>query len=129
MNARSFLANHFKLMALLLAFCLTTQAQRPSQTPVRQSTDDARIARLVGLAKVWGTVKYFHPFLAYRNIDWDKALVETIPKVEAAKTPQEYQAAVNQLLAALGDKSTRADMKTDAKAAPPNPPTASAKQP
>ena len=32
-------------------------------------------------AKVWGVVKYFHPYLAYREIDWDKALVEAIPRV------------------------------------------------
>jgi C-terminal processing protease CtpA/Prc/predicted secreted protein len=129
MNARRLLANHFKTTVLLLALCLTAQAQRTGRTTVRQSTDEARITRLAGLAKVWGTVKYFHPFLAYRDIDWDKALVETIPKVEAAKTPQEYQAAVNQLLAALGDKSTRAELETDAKAASPNQPAASAQEP
>ncbi|HEV7902834.1 MAG TPA: hypothetical protein VGO96_03245 [Pyrinomonadaceae bacterium] len=134
MKARRFLANqllahHLKLTALLLTLCLTAQAQRLSQTPVQPSADDARIARLVGLAKVWGAVKYFHPFLAYRDIDWDKALVETIPKVGAAKTPQEYQAAVNQMLAVLGDKSTRAEIETGTKAASPNQPAASAKEP
>ena len=82
---------------------------------VRAQPDDARVARLVGLAKVWGTVKYFHPFLAYRDIDWDKALVETIPKVNAAKTPQEYQAALNQMLVVLNDKSTRAEIETETK--------------
>ena len=129
MNARRFLSHRLKVTALLLTLCLTAGAQQPSQTPVHQSADDARIARLVGLAKVWGAVKYFHPFLAYRDIDWDKALVETIPKVEAAKTPQEYQAALNQMLDALGDKSTRAEIETDARAASPNQPAASAKEP
>lgn len=88
-------------------------APRPSQTPARASAEDARIARLAGLAKVWGAVKYFHPFLAYREIDWDTALVETIPKVNAASTPQEYQAAVNHMLAALGDHNTRAEIEMD----------------
>ncbi|HEU5131666.1 MAG TPA: hypothetical protein VFT26_06165, partial [Pyrinomonadaceae bacterium] len=83
------------------------------------ATDDARIARLVGLAKVWGTVKYFHPFLAYRDIDWDKALIDTIPKVNAAKTAQDYQAALNQMLAVLNDKSTRAEIDTETKPAGP----------
>jgi C-terminal processing protease CtpA/Prc len=129
MKARSFLANHLKALALLLTVCLTAHAQQPGQTPVGRSAEDMRIARLVGLAKVWGAVKYFHPFLAYRDIDWDKALVETIPKVEAAKTPQEYQAAVNQLLAALGDKSTRAEIETETKAASPNRTTADAREP
>ena len=67
-------------LSVLLLFCQTLQAQ-PS------TAQDVRIARLAGLAKVWGTVKYFHPFLAYRDVDWDKALIETIPKVNAAKSP------------------------------------------
>jgi C-terminal processing protease CtpA/Prc len=93
----------FFLSVLLLAFCQTLQAQ---------TAEDARIARLAGLARVWGTVKYFHPFLGYRDIDWDKALVEAIPKVNAAKSPQDYQAALNQMLAVLNDKSTHADFDT-----------------
>lgn len=97
------------LTALILTLCLTAQAQQPGQALTGLPADEARVVRLVGLAKVWGAVKYFHPFLAYRDIDWDKALVETIPKVEAAKTPQEYAAAINQMLDALGDKSTRGD--------------------
>ncbi|HSE17012.1 MAG TPA: S41 family peptidase [Pyrinomonadaceae bacterium] len=98
------LAAFFLSVSLLAsAFCQTARAQ---------SADDARIARLAGLAKVWGTVKYFHPYLAYRNIDWDKALIETIPKVNAAKSAQDYQAALNQMLAVLNDKSTRADIET-----------------
>jgi C-terminal processing protease CtpA/Prc len=80
-----------------------------------------RIARLAGLAKVWGTVKYFHPFLAYRDIDWDKALVETIPKVNNARSPQDYQAALNQMLAVLNDKSTRADIDAETKPVVPTP--------
>jgi len=102
------------LSALLLAsaFCQTLQAQ---------PAEDVRIARLAGLAKVWGTVKYFHPFLTYRDIDWDKALIETIPKVNASKSPQDYQAALNQMLAVLNDKSTRADIEAETKPATPAP--------
>ena len=104
----------FLLSFLLLAstFCQTLQAQ---------PAEDVRIARLAGLAKVWGTVKYFHPFLAYRDIDWDKALVETIPKVNNARSPQDYQAALNQMLAVLNDKSTRADIDAETKPVVPTP--------
>ncbi|HEY9402441.1 MAG TPA: S41 family peptidase [Pyrinomonadaceae bacterium] len=129
MNARRFLANRLWVTALLLTLCLSARAQPSSRALTRLPADEARVARLVGLAKVWGAVKYFHPFLAYRDIDWDKALVETIPKVEAATTPQEYQAALNQMLAVLGDKSTRAEIKTDAKAAPPNQSPGSTREP
>ncbi len=43
-----------------------TQQWSPSTTD--QSTEVARILRLIGVAKVWGAVKYFHPYLAYRDI-------------------------------------------------------------
>ena len=116
-----------KVLALFLScliFCQASQAQTQtqgqSQTPASTSAEDVRVARLAGLAKVWGAVKYFHPYLAYREIDWDKALVETLPKVNGAKTPQEYEAAVNQMLAVLNDRSTRAEigpqLNTDEKA-------------
>ena len=111
------LATFLSLLILVSAFCQPLKAQSAS-------TDDARITRLVGLAKVWGAVKYFHPFLAYRDIDWDKALVETIPKVNAAQTAQDYQTALNQMLAVLNDKSTRAEIKTNIK--PDNPPASDA---
>jgi hypothetical protein len=65
-----------------------------------------------------GTVKYFHPYLAYREIDWDKALIDTIPKVSAAKTSQDYQSALNQMLAVLNDNSTRAELVSNTKPAP-----------
>ena len=108
--------NHQKTLSLFLSVVLLLSALCARASG--QNKEDARIARLAGLAKVWGTVKYFHPYLAYREIDWDKALIETIPKVNAATTAQEYQAALNQMLAVLNDKSTRADLVTDAKPAP-----------
>ena len=71
------------------------------------SNDPARVERLVNLCKLWGAIKYFHPYLAYKDIDWDAALVKAIPKVQAAKTTGEYAAAVQSLLDALGDPATR----------------------
>lgn len=116
--------NHQKTLSLFLGIAILLSALSASASG--QNKDDARIARLAGLAKVWGTVKYFHPYLAYREIDWDNALIETIPKVNAATTSQEYQAALNQMLAVLNDKSTRAELVTDAK---PTPATAPAEKP
>ncbi|MEP6900652.1 MAG: S41 family peptidase [Actinomycetota bacterium] len=78
-------------------------------------TEQKRIERLTGLAKVWGTVKFYHPYLANQNINWDKSLVETITKVNSAKTSQEYQAAINSMLAALNDKTTVAEIKNVSK--------------
>jgi C-terminal processing protease CtpA/Prc len=102
------------ILRILLVVSILSQAVRAQQNqpPSKSSAEDARIARLAGLARVWGTVKYFHPYLAYRDIDWDKALIDAIPKVNHATSAQDYQAALNQMLAALNDKSTRADIET-----------------
>jgi len=107
----------FVTMALLLLLCHITKAQPSQNQPsTHSSVEAARISKLVGLARVWGTVKYFHPYLAYRDVDWDKALVETIPRVNAAKTPQEYSAAINHLLEFLNDKNSYASIATETKA-------------
>src|SRR5262245_1387695 len=103
----------FPLCAILCLGFAPVHSQ-PLQ-PAPQSTESSRIERLAGLAKVWGAVKFFHPYLAYKEIDWDKALVEAIPKVAAAKTPHEYEAAINSMLAVLNDKNTRAEVESESK--------------
>lgn len=74
-----------------------------------QAKDDAvKIERLVGLCKLWGQVEYFHPSLVYRgDIDWDAALISTIPKVRNAETDEQYASALQSLLDVLGDPLTR----------------------
>src|SRR5262245_8163262 len=123
MNIKKFLASFLVVLFSLPTLCGSVRAQgaNSARTPVedgRSAAEELRIARLVGLAKVGGTVKYFHPYLAYREIDWDKALVEAIPRVNAAKTRLDYQAAVNQMLAALDDKSTRAEIELESNTKP-----------
>lgn len=66
------------------------------------------IERLTGLCRLWGYVKYSHPSLAYRtDIDWDAALINTIPEVRNAKTSAEYSAALQGMLGILDDGMTR----------------------
>lgn len=88
------------------------------------TVESLRIDRLVALAKLWAAVKYFHPYLAYRDdIDWDEALVRAIPKVDAAKTADDYSAAVANLLAELGDPATYLRNAVAEKPANPTPST------
>jgi C-terminal processing protease CtpA/Prc len=87
-------------LILILSCVLLAGAQQPG-------SESTRIDRLVGLAKLWAAVKFFHPYLAYRdNIDWDAALIKAIPKVDAARTPAEYSAAVESMLYELDDPVT-----------------------
>ncbi|HEX5715620.1 MAG TPA: hypothetical protein VF179_05635, partial [Thermoanaerobaculia bacterium] len=76
---------------------------------------DEQTDRLARVGKLWGTVRYLHPYLAYKEIDWDAALVTALPRVREARTPEEYRAAVQGMLDALGDPVTRV-------ADPPPPP-------
>ncbi|HWM93966.1 MAG TPA: S41 family peptidase [Thermoanaerobaculia bacterium] len=95
------------LALLFLASAAFAQAAVPAAPP--------HIGRLVHVSKLWGTVRYLHPYLAYKEIDWDAALVAAIPRVREAKTVEEYRAAVQSMLDALGDPVTRV-------AEPPPPP-------
>ncbi|MFL6464466.1 MAG: S41 family peptidase [Bryobacteraceae bacterium] len=92
---RPFSISSLLLFASALAFA--------RQLPPRENQ------RLIDTGKLWITVKYFHPYLAYRNdIDWDKALVNALPKIRAAANPEDYATAVNTMLAALHDPLTHA---------------------
>src|SRR5947207_12457094 len=68
--------------------------------------DSIRIKRLCGLCELWGAVKYFHPYLAYKEIDWALALAETLPRVNTATSSAEYRAAIDHLLLFLDDPNT-----------------------
>jgi C-terminal processing protease CtpA/Prc len=90
------------IVPLLLAFAFSGMVFGSAGGDAEQ----LRIARLAGLGRLWGVVKFFHPTLAYRDIDWDAALVVAIPKVNAAKSAQEYSAALNDFLSVLKDPAT-----------------------
>jgi C-terminal processing protease CtpA/Prc len=68
--------------------------------------DATNTERMVSICKVWGAVRYLHPYLAYKDIDWDAALIAALPKVEAAKNETEFRAAVQAMLDRLGDPGT-----------------------
>ena len=90
-----------------LAFALTLFASAgfaAETTPAPASLD---VRRMAEVGRLWGMVRYLHPYLAYKNIDWDAALVAALPRIRVAETEEEYAAAVQSLLDALGDPVTR----------------------
>ena len=62
MNPRRLTTKSLLSAALLLTLCSHVGAQ----TTAPPTAGAARVERLAGLARVWGAVKYFHPYLAYR---------------------------------------------------------------
>lgn len=90
-------------VALLLGLSALTALAAESPPPPLPSREE----RLVHLARLWGQVRYHHPALLYKDIDWDAALVAALPRVEAAKDRAAYAAAMQGLLDVLKDPATR----------------------
>jgi hypothetical protein len=88
-------------VALAMAITTTTAA---GAAPSPGAVD--RFERLLGLARIWAEVKYFHPAMFQRAVDWDGALIRALPEVEAASDAASYRTAIGHLLAAIGDPRT-----------------------
>ncbi|MBV8819365.1 MAG: hypothetical protein JO022_13485 [Acidobacteriaceae bacterium] len=74
---------------------VTVAALLHAADPAKTSEND----RLIQTAKLWIAVKYFHPSLVSgNNIDWDKALIDALPKIRAAQNLDEYAAAMRSML-------------------------------
>ncbi len=75
--------------------------------------------RLLSLARLWGDVRYFDPWIAYRDVDWDAAALAAIPRVENASSSAAYGTAVQTMLATLHDPFTGV-APSPASSAPPS---------
>lgn len=98
-----------RALPLLLGALLHSPAIGPgarADDAVGPSRERLRIERLARVGKLWGSVRYMHPSLAQGDLDWDAALLRAIPKVESARTKDDFAAAVAEMLAALGDPAT-----------------------
>jgi hypothetical protein len=76
------------------------------------SISGSEVDRLLTLARVWAAVKYLHPFILQKQIDWDAALIRTVPKVRAAANDEAFAEAIGSMLKELGDPATRVIQKT-----------------
>jgi C-terminal processing protease CtpA/Prc len=93
--------------AMLALALLVVSAPAAGGVPAASApADSARIQRIVKLGELWGEIRFRHPFLAYKSIDWDSALVVALPKADAAPDPASYARVVEAMLAKLGDPAT-----------------------
>jgi hypothetical protein len=83
---------------------LAAAPQAPAQAPAAPDRD--QVERLASLCKLWGTVRYLHPYLPSRDIDWDAALLKALPGVQSARNGDEYAAGVGTMLKSLDDPAT-----------------------
>lgn len=102
-------ANRRFLLFLALAF-------------VARAAPDPSVTRLTELARVWITAEYFHPSIAYKNIDWNATLVSSLPKIRSARSGAPLASAYNELLSALNDSESFAVVSTDGRVPQAEPP-------
>ena len=72
----------------------------PAEPEVKLSPDTQR---LIEIGRIWVTAEYFHPYLGYKNIDWDAALINSLPKIRSARNNADLVSALNAMLAPLED--------------------------
>jgi len=97
-----------RLMFFLLASLLFSHEPVCCQEVQSDSVDgQRRVARLSKLCEIWGYVAYLHPHLAYKEIDWDEALMSALPQVIRAETTEAFAEAVQSMLDQLDDPVTR----------------------
>lgn len=90
-----------RLFSCLLA--LTILASLTAGTP----DTSAPAQRLGAVGRLWSRVKWTHPALAQGDVDWDRALVQALPAIQGATTPQELTTALQALMAPLKDPALR----------------------
>ena len=59
--------------------------------------------KIAATCKVWGFLKYYHPQVAGGKTDWDKQLIDILPKIEQAKTQEEFSLVLEKWVDALGE--------------------------
>lgn len=90
---------------MCLVLLAVSGAAAPQAKPEEQ--ERTRLQRLAAVGELWGQVRYRHPWMLSRRIDWDAAFMNAVPKVEAARSTDEYAAAVQSMLDALEDPATK----------------------
>ena len=76
-----------------------------------------QIERVAKLSELYGHIKFFHPYLGYKPINWDSAFAVAAPLVANARTDDETVAAIRQLISVLHDDATTVQLTAKAVAA------------
>lgn len=95
----------FRVLTLVFVSATTASAQSPAYT-------FDQVERVAKLSELYGHIKFFHPYLGYKPINWDSAFAAAAPLVAKAKTDEETVTAIRQLLTVLNDEATTVQRTT-----------------
>lgn len=83
----------------------------------QQASPDAGF-RLLGLFRFWNIIQYWFPYRDVIGEDWDRVLVEFIPRLMAAENQTDYRVAMLELSARIHD--THANLRRHLAVQPPH---------
>lgn len=86
---------------LFILFCLVAKISFSQSLYTNEQFD-----RLADAGKVYGYIKYFHPYLQYKNINWDSVFAANVEGILQAENKEEYAAVMQRLLSPLNDNLT-----------------------
>ena len=103
-------------MAMVLALSFSLSGQTPKTYP--------QMERVAETGRLWSRLRWVHPALAEGKVEWDRQLVEALPAMASAETPQAQKAVLERMLAPLKDASLRIGPPIEPKfvVLPPNSP-------
>ena len=78
---------------------------------IAQQPDGRQINYLYEAGRLWGNIRYFHPALQYKQINWDSSFISAVPGIMAASNHEQFATALNKMLAVLNDPATRVQLK------------------
>jgi len=73
--------------------------------------------QILALYRFWNIIEYWFPYRDVVPEDWDKVLLDSLPKVALAKSPEAYQLAMMELIARVHD--THANLWSSLEVRPP----------
>ena len=101
--------------ALLCAIGMSSaQAQSEVRATSPGSTvQSAHIQRISDLGRLWARLRWVHPALVEGRIDWDRQLVEALPAISNADTPEAQRAVIERMMAGLNDSALQLGQHTE----------------
>jgi carboxyl-terminal processing protease len=74
-----------------------------NEKPYKDSVFPSKELRLLGLSRYWNIINYFFPYKYKIGEDWDKVLIDMVPKFGDSKDTVSYHLAMLELTARIND--------------------------
>lgn len=72
----------------------------------QEKLDSVQIERISKTCKLWGHLKYFHPYVDNGTVNWEQAFTNNIEDVIKASSKKEFSIAIQSMLSELNDPIT-----------------------